>query len=69
MALDARSRPAATAWSGLALAGGSALPSASSLLSVSWPATSSSRWSEKCRKKVLLVTPARSAICVTVVAS
>ncbi len=47
----------------------SAIPSASSRLRVSWPATSSSRLSEKCRKKVLLVTPARSAICATVVAS
>ena len=67
IALEARSRPAATASSGLALAGASEIPSASSLLRVSWPATKSSRLSGKCRKKVLLVTPARSAICATVV--
>jgi len=51
------------------LAGASAIPSVSSRLSVSWPATSSSRLSGKYRKKVLFVTPARSAICATVVAS
>src|ERR1700761_5013275 len=69
IALEARSRPAATASSGVAPAGASAIPSVSRRLSVSWPATSSSRLSGKCRKKVLLVTPARSAICATVVAS
>src|SRR6201996_1259379 len=69
IALEARSRPAATAASGPAPAGASAIPSASRRLSVSCPATSSSRLSAKCRKKVLLVTPARSAICATVVAS
>ena len=37
--------------------------------SAAWPATSSSRLSGKWRKNVLLVTPARSAICATVVAS
>ncbi len=47
IALDARSSPAATASSGLALAGASAIPSASSRLSVSCPATSSSRLSGK----------------------
>ena len=49
--------PVATASSGLALAGAAVIPSASSLLRVCWPATRNSRLSEKCRKKVLLVTP------------
>ncbi|AYN36676.1 hypothetical protein DUI70_6182 [Streptomyces albus] len=35
MALDAYSRPTATAWRGVASAGASVMPSASSLLSVS----------------------------------
>src|ERR1017187_6141409 len=69
IALDTRSRPAATASSGLAPTGASAIPSVSSWLSVSCPATRISRLSGKYRKKVLFVTPARSASCVTVVAS
>ena len=69
IAVDARTRPAATASSGLASSGASAIPSVSSRLSVSCPATSNSRLSGKCRKNVLFVTPARSAICATVVAS
>jgi hypothetical protein len=67
--LEARSRPAATAPRGLAVAAASAMPSARSLLRASWPATISSRLSEKWRKKVLFVTPARPALCATVVAS
>src|SRR5258708_15970638 len=57
IALDARSRRAASASSGLALRGAWVIPWASSRLSVCCPATSSSRLSGKCRKKVLFVPP------------
>jgi len=67
--LEARSRPAATAPRGLAVAAAPAMPSARSPLRASWLATISSRLSEKWRKKVLLVPPARPALCATVVAS
>ena len=61
------SRAAATASSGVAVSGAAAAPSASSLAWVSCPANSTSRLSEKCRKKVVLVSPARLAISATVV--
>ena len=63
------SRAAATASSGVAGPGAAAAPSASSREWVSWPANRTSRLSGKCRKKVALVSPARSAIWVTVVLS
>lgn len=69
MAEEARSRPAATAASGVASGGADAMPSVSRRESISWPADSTSRLSGKWRKKVLLVSPARSTICVTVVSS
>ena len=69
MAPAALSSPAATAASGLASAGAPAIPSANSRDRVSWPAASTSRLSLKCRKNVLRVSPARSAICATVVSS
>jgi len=69
LAADTDVRPEQTAASGVATAGAAAMPSRSSCAIASWPAASTSRLSGKCRKNVLFVRPARSAICATVVSS
>ena len=63
------SSPAVTTASGLASAGAAAIPSSQRRWSSWLPLNSTSRLSEKYRKKVRLVSPARSAISATVVAS
>ncbi len=55
------SRAARNASSGVAGPGAASITSARSRVCVSWPAKSTSRLSRKCRKKVVLVRPARSA--------
>jgi hypothetical protein len=54
---------------GVLAGGAAATPSAASATSSSWPWNRISRLSAKCRKSVVLVTFARSAICAAVVAS
>ena len=60
---------AATARIGPSAAGATSSASTMRASNISEPANSTSRLSAKCRKNVLLVRPARSAICATVVAS